>query len=107
MSFTLSVVSDNELGPQTLACSTSSKCKIVYRRHYTPVLYYLKPPIVYYESMVELWFDPRSTQSLISELENDEMRFVNAKVGPALIDFEFNVDDTNSWSTYQRNKVRG
>jgi hypothetical protein len=61
MDFTLSVVADNELGPQELKCATKNNCKITYRRHYTPVLYYIKPPVVYYESMVEVWFDPRNT----------------------------------------------
>ena len=107
MVFTLSVIADNELGPQTLECGSSWKCKITYRRHYTPVLYYIKPPIVYYESQVEVWFDPRSTDDLISDLENDEMRFINAKIGPALLDFEFNVDDTNTFSSYNRNRVTG
>jgi hypothetical protein len=107
MTFTLSVVADNELGPETLTCSSASKCKITYRRHYTPVLYYIKPPIVYYESYVEMWFDPRSTANLVSDLESDEMRFINGKVGPALLDFEFKVDDTTSFSGYHRNRVTG
>ena len=43
-------------------------------------------------SFTELWYDPRSTTGLVSDLETDEMFFVNAKIGPALLDFEFNVD---------------
>jgi hypothetical protein len=35
------------------------------------------------------------------------MQFVNAKVGPALLDFEFNVDYDDSSSKYHRNRVRG
>jgi hypothetical protein len=35
------------------------------------------------------------------------MRFINAKVGPALLDFEFNVDDEDSFSGYFRNRVKG
>ena len=107
MNFTLSVIASNELGPQTLECEMPSKCQIIYRRHYTPVLYYIKPPIVYYESFVEVWFDPRSTQSLISGLEEDEMIFINAKVGPALLDFEDMVDNLDSFSGYSRNSVKG
>jgi len=107
LTFDLSVVSNTDLGPETLECGTASKCRIIYRRHYTPVLYYLKPPIVYYDSEVEMWFDPRSADDLATDLENDEMRFINGKVGPALLDFEFKVDDTRTFSSYHRNRVTG
>lgn len=33
--------------------------------------------------------------------------FVNVKVGPALLDFEFNVDYDDTVSQYYRNRVRG
>jgi hypothetical protein len=35
------------------------------------------------------------------------MRFINAKVGPALLDFEFNVDDEDSFAGYHRNRITG
>jgi hypothetical protein len=75
-------------------------CKILYRRDYTPTMFYLAPRVTYYESFTEVWFNPGSTLSLIKELDNDELPFINAKIGGNLIDFEFNVDfDTkfNNW----------
>jgi hypothetical protein len=100
-------MADHELGPETLACENQNDCKIVFYRAYTPVVYYLSPPIVYYESMTDLWFDPRSVANLIQDLENDEMPFVNAKIGGAALDFEFNVDYSDTYSSYYRNRVRG
>jgi hypothetical protein len=98
MTFTLSVESHDELGTETLACRTTNYCKITYYRAYTPVLYYIAPPIVYYESQVDVFFDPRSTTNLISDLEQDEMHFINAKIGESLLDFEFMVDFDDSYS---------
>ena len=98
MTFTLSVVSNGELSTETLACRTTNNCKITYYRAYTPVLYYISPPIVYYESQVDVFFDPRSTSNLISDLLDDEMPFINAKIGESLLDFEFMVDSDDSYT---------
>ena len=35
------------------------------------------------------------------------MMFINAKIGGSLIDFEFNVDDETTYSSYYRNRARG
>jgi len=107
MTFTLSVISNDELGEETLECSTASKCKIVFYRAYTPVLYYIAPPVVYYQSFTEFWFDPRGTANLIKDLENDEMPFINAKIGESNVDFEDLIDYDDTYSGYYRNKVRG
>lgn len=47
-----------------------------------------------------MWFDPKSTNSLIEDLADDEMAFINAKVGGQLLDFEETVtseDVFNGW----------
>ena len=82
---------------QILECQNEAKCKIKFKRAYTPVLYGIKPQIVYYESNAEMWFDPRSTTDLISDLETDEMHFINAKVGGAGMKFDFTeeLDDSD------------
>ena len=98
MYFYLSIKVNAATGLQNLACGSSNKCRIKYSRKYSPLLYYIRPPIVYYESTVELVFDPKSTPSLISGLEDDEMPFINAKIGSARLDFEFSVDDENIFS---------
>ena len=43
----------------TLKCVLASNCKITYSRAYTPILYYISPPVVYNGSQVAFWVDPR------------------------------------------------
>jgi hypothetical protein len=76
----------------------TSNCRVIYQKAYTPVVHYISPPVVYYGSYTEVWFDPKSSTSLISELLVDGMPFINAKVGGSLIDFEGFVDETTTFS---------
>jgi hypothetical protein len=107
MNFYLSVISTSELGSETLECQTKANCLIQFKKTHTPVVYYLSPPVVYYSSFTEVWFDPKNVPNLIQELSSDEMQFINAKIGGSLLDFEFNVDDTTTFSGYYRNKAMG
>lgn len=107
MTFYLTVMADDELGQEILTCGSESLCKVRYTRSYSPVLYYVQPPIVYMNSFTEVWYDPKSTPNLISDLETDETQFINVKIGPALLDFEFNVDYDDGSSQWYRNRVRG
>jgi hypothetical protein len=107
MDFVLSIISITDAGSQTLECKVESNCKIQFKKTHTPVVYYLSPPVVYYGSFTEVWFDPKYTNNLIEDLESDEMQFINAKVGGTLLDFEFMVDETTSYASYQRNKAIG
>lgn len=79
----------------------------MYRKDSTPHIYYLSPPVVYYESFTEVWFDPKYTVNLIKDLEFDEMQFINTKVGGSLLDFELDVNHETRYSSYSRNKARG
>jgi len=110
MTFTLSISSlDDLLGATKLTCATSgvSNCYISYRQYYTPMIYELAPPVVYYDSEALIYFDPKSTTSLIQDLPTDEMAFINAKVGGVLMDFENSVDFDRGYSHYYRNNVKG
>jgi hypothetical protein len=108
MKFYISIISDDpDLGPIPIACLNQEKCSVVYQKPYTPVVYYLSPPVVYFEAYTELWFDPKYTGNLIRDLDNDEMYFINAKLGASLLDFEFNVDYDTTFSAMNRNRVRG
>lgn len=40
---------------------TPEKCRVTMSRWYTPVLYYLQPPVMYYGSETAFYVDPRST----------------------------------------------
>jgi hypothetical protein len=67
----------------------------------------VQPPIVYQDSYSNLWFDPKSTPSLIKDLSADELVFINAKIGGSLMDFEFNVDAETSFSHWNKNVAIG
>jgi hypothetical protein len=109
MEFTLSIQTDVLGTTEELTCQTSSKCRVRYRRPYTPVVYELVPPVVYKDSETLIYFDPKSTTSLVptSDLTSDEMPFINAKIGGALLDFENSVDFDRTFSHYYRNTVKG
>ena len=108
MKFIISVIADDpDLGPTPIACINQALCTVTYNKIYTPVIYYLSPPVVYYESFTEIWFDPKYMYQLIQDLDNDEMYFINAKLGKSLLDFEFNVDFDDSFRPMNRNRVRG
>lgn len=61
MTFTLSI--QTPTGTR-LECTNSENCKIVYFKQYTPRMHYISPPVVYFESYTQLWFDPKSTAGL-------------------------------------------
>jgi len=107
LSFTISLISNNDLASDPMACGTASNCVIKYRKDHTPVIYYMMPPVMYYESYTEVWFDPKYTDDLIQDLEFDEMVFINTKVGGSLLDFEESVTHQTTYSSYNRNRARG
>ena len=62
MTFYLSlIVMDPDAGAILLKCKEKDNCRVRYNKHTTPVLYYLSPPVVYFESYTEMWFDPKHT----------------------------------------------
>jgi hypothetical protein len=87
--------------------SCGSKCTIKYSKNYTPIIYHLNPRVVYQDSLVDIWFNPKNTMDLIGGLDDDEMPFINAKIGNALIDFEDRVTHETEFAAHSRNKVRG
>jgi len=76
-------------------------------RGYTPIVHYLSPPVVYYDSTAELWFDGKSTKDLITGLATDEMLFINTKVGGSLMDFEGTVDNQDRFGHFARTRATG
>jgi len=63
------------------------------------VVFYITPPVLYYESLTEVWFNPKSTKDLIRNLKSDEMPFVNTEIGGSKLDFEYLVDyETSIWN---------
>lgn len=71
LTFTISILAAHDLleEPLEITCIVSTNCRLVYRRSFTPTLYYLSPRVVYNSAYADLWFDPRSTPNLITGLE--------------------------------------
>jgi hypothetical protein len=103
MTFVLSVMSNGV----RMNCPSSSKCSIKYSKNYTPIIYHLNPRVVYRDSLVDIWFDPKNVMSKISNLDDDELPFINAKIGNALLDFEDRVSHETTIEDNRRQKVRG
>ncbi len=100
MTFTLSVSYVDATGSvSTLHCGTTSNCKIVYQKNYSPILYYLSPPVVYQGSEVDCWFNPRNIMGLIKDRRPDYLPFINIKIGDANVDFEGFVDYETTFTT--------
>ena len=107
MTFYVSVIAQAQPFPYHLKCKSTNKCRVIYRRSYTPTIFYLSPRVTYAESYTEVFFNPANTLTLIKDLDTDEFPFINAKVGGNLIDFEFNEDSESTWSNWVLGSTRG
>lgn len=87
--------------------SQTSLCKIHYQRRYTPVVFTVNPPVVYYGSKCSLLIDAKGVPGLITALKSDELPFVNAKIGGSLLDFEETVDSERTFTWAHRDSVIG
>lgn len=67
----------------------------------------MSPPVVYYESYTEVWFDPKSTMGVIQNLKSGETPFAAAEIAGSKIDFESTVDFETTFSSWGDNRVRG
>jgi hypothetical protein len=106
--FYLSIRTTDVFGEeQHLQCSSKNKCLVRFMKTYTPVVFYISPPVFYYESYVEVWFDPKGTVNLARDLQSDEMAFVNTEIGGSKLDFEYLVDYETSYSWWVDNRVTG
>jgi hypothetical protein len=89
-----------------MKCRVTDNCRLRYTRSYSPVIHYISPPVIYNEAWTEVWFDPKSTTSLIQDLSSDEMPFINTRISGALIDFEDTVDHETYFSHWNKNRVK-
>jgi hypothetical protein len=96
----VSALDNTVLSRKPLYCQSDSQCKIYFKRAYTPIFYYLQPPVVYYQSITSVIFDPKSTESLNINLPSESKPFTNTKIGGFQIDFSGYVDETTRFSAY-------
>lgn len=107
MTFYVSVRVPGIDGMEDLECKNKNNCKIIYKRDYTPRVYYLSPPVVYYEAYTEVWFDPKSTMNVIQNLKSSETPFVAVELAGSKMDFEDTVNYETTFSNWWDNRVRG
>lgn len=107
ITYTVSLLAVRATEPVTLECKNIGRCTIKFYRAYTPVLHYINPPVVFFDSETEFVFDPKSTTNTIADLQSDELPFINAKIGGALVDFTENIDYTVSIRHWAKNFLKG
>lgn len=108
LNFYLSVKCPDIFGEEIhLSCSSASKCRIRYHKWYTPVVQYIAPPVLYYESQTSIVFNPKSMSYVIRELKSDEMYFVNTEIAGSKLDFEEHVDYETSLRNWHDNHIIG
>ena len=103
MVFHLSVKAEGRL----LKCKRPSNCKIYYRLASTPVLYEIRPPIVYLGSEAEFWFNPRGVAAYSDDDGEGVLPFANFKVDGSLVDFEVEANTTFQINHHRRNRIKG
>lgn len=58
--FYISIRAPDVFGEETdMECTSRDKCKIRFLKSYTPMVFYLSPPVIYYDAYTEVWFDPK------------------------------------------------
>ena len=106
--FWISVKAPDVFGEeQHMQCQSWDRCMVRFLRSHTPVVFHLSPPVIYYEAVTELWFDPMYTLSKVQNLQQDEMIFVNTEIGGSKLDYEFRVDADTTFHYWYDNKVLG
>lgn len=71
-------------------------------RAYTPILYYLSPPVVYSGSDVSFFIDPRLAQGKKSAVF-PELPFTDVRINQFGVDFEDFIDETTVLEKYKTN----
>jgi len=107
MTFTVRVQAVKPDFIEWLSCKNTNNCRVVFQRHYTPVLKYISPPVVYQDAEVQLIFDPKSIMNKIKDVASDDLPFVQAKIGLANINFEDYVRSDQGFRGWYNNPVRG
>ena len=88
-------MSGGDDGMKNFSCppGKSANSRIVMRRAYTPVLYYIQPKVVYYGSDISFYVDPKSSQDVNSI--GNEIPFKEARINGFTIDFEGFIDESS------------
>lgn len=74
---------DVQSGNDRLSCKDSNNCRVLYSWWYTPIWYYLSPPIMYHGQDVNLYMDPKNApdykraDQMAADIRLGGIRFLN------------------------------
>ena len=106
--FVISVKAPDESGKMRhMECKIDNYCSMKFQKSYTPTLFYLSPPVIYYKSFTELWFDSKATQNLIWNLKPGEMKFINMEIDGSKLDFGDGVTYERHFFDWHKDNARG
>lgn len=93
---------------KTLKCLNNQfqNCRVTMSRAYTPILYYLSPPVIYSDSPISFMIDPRSAQNRRSTTL-PEFPFTEVRINGYGVNFEGFLEEDTVLSGYSKNQVRG
>lgn len=107
LTVSIHVISIMSSEPKVRTCKEADRCKITFFRSYSPVLHYITPQVVYFDSMTEVNFDAKNIMHLIRDLKAEEKPFINTKIAGSLLDFEFEVDADQRIYSHGHNRLAG
>jgi hypothetical protein len=87
-------------GTELLECQRGWFCYIYYRRYTTAPIFYITPSVVYYESITSFRFNPKYIPALITDLGNEDIPIINAKIGLGRLIFDGFIDHTYTMSRW-------
>ncbi len=90
---------------KTLKCGplvSPANCRITIAREYTPILYYLSPPVIYSGSEIAFWLDPRNAQRMKSTTL-PEFPFTEVRINGYGVDFEGFLEEDTVLPTFTKN----
>lgn len=97
LSYQTSLMSFNDMTQELdmLNCHVLPYCVVTMSRAYTPLLYSINPQIVYKNSSVTFWIDPKQAQERRSTVF-PELPFQKVLLNGYGVDFEATLDETSN-----------
>ena len=65
----------------------------------------MSPPIVYKGSETDIWFNPKNVMHFNMDIPDDELPFINLKIGETHVDLEGRANET-TFIANRRNRIR-
>lgn len=87
----------------TLVCGSASRCKVKYNWNYTPLMYYMSPPVMYPGMLVTAALNPKLTMNY----KQSTYHAVEVRINGEMLDFEDHFDKSTAFNNHQFSRVSG